>query len=53
MAKNRQELKDGVTTLLTRPEQVEKLRKEAEALRRPAAAAAVATAALALLRRKR
>ena len=52
-AKNRQELKDGVTTLLTRPEQVEKLRKEAEALRRPAAAAAVATAALALLRRKR
>ena len=52
-AKNRQELKDGVTTLLTRPEQVEKLRKEAEALRRTAAAAAVATAALALLRRKR
>ncbi|MEA4833750.1 MAG: glycosyltransferase [Anaeromusa sp.] len=52
-AKNRQELKDGVTTLLTRPEQVEKLRKEAEALRRPAAAAAVATAALALQRRKR
>lgn len=52
-AKNRQELKDGVTTLLTRPEQVEKLRKEAEALRRPAAAAAVATAALALPRRKR
>ena len=52
-AKNRQELKDGVTTLLTRPEQVEKLRKEAEALRRPAAAGAVATAVLALLRRKR
>ena len=52
-AKNRQELKDGVTTLLTRPDQVEKLRKEAEALRRPAAAGAVATAALALLRRKR
>ena len=52
-AKNRQELKDGVTTLLTRPEQVEKLRKAAEALRRPAAAGAVATAVLALLRRKR